>query len=49
MYEGVYVQIHVFLTLALGGEWSASWPGRVTPRERDPGKGKVKLSLCLTN
>jgi hypothetical protein len=28
-YGGVYVQIHVFLTSALvGGEWSASRPGR---------------------
>jgi hypothetical protein len=28
---GVYVQIHVFLTSApIGGEWSASRPGRFT-------------------
>jgi hypothetical protein len=34
-YGGVDVQIHIFLTLALtGGEWSASCPGRFTPRER---------------
>jgi hypothetical protein len=31
-YGGVYVQIHIFLTSALvGGEWSASRPGRFTP------------------
>jgi hypothetical protein len=36
-YEGVDVKIHVFLTLALvGGEWSASRPGRFSPRERAP-------------
>jgi hypothetical protein len=34
-YEGVDVQIHVFLTSALvGGEWSASRPCRFTPGER---------------
>jgi hypothetical protein len=37
-YGGVDVQIHVFLTSALvGGEWSASLPGRVTPGEMAPG------------
>jgi hypothetical protein len=37
-YGGVDVQFHIFLTLALvGGEWSASRPGRFTPRERAPG------------
>jgi hypothetical protein len=31
-YEGVDVQIHIFLTSALvGGEWSASRPCRFTP------------------
>jgi hypothetical protein len=31
-YGGVDVEIHVFLTSALvGGEWSASRPGRFTP------------------
>jgi hypothetical protein len=31
MYGGVYVWIHVFLTLALvGGVWSASHPGHFT-------------------
>jgi hypothetical protein len=31
-YGGVDVQIHIFLTLVLvGGEWSASRPGRFTP------------------
>jgi hypothetical protein len=35
MYGGVDILIHVFLILALvGGEWSASRPGRFTPRER---------------
>jgi hypothetical protein len=30
--------MHIFLTLALvGGEWSASRPGRFTPRESAPG------------
>jgi hypothetical protein len=33
--SGVEVQIHVFKTSVLvGGEWSASPPGRFTPRER---------------
>jgi hypothetical protein len=37
-YGGVDVEIHVFLSLALvGGEWSASRPGRFTPGERAPG------------
>jgi len=32
------VQLHALLTSALdGGEWSASHPGRFTPRERAPG------------
>jgi hypothetical protein len=32
------VQLHTFLTSALdGSEWSASRPGRFTPRERAPG------------
>jgi hypothetical protein len=32
------VQLHAFLISALnGGEWSASHPGRFTPRERAPG------------
>jgi hypothetical protein len=35
---GVEVYIHAFLTLALDrGMWSASRPGRFTPRERSPG------------
>jgi hypothetical protein len=34
----VSVQIHIFLTSVLvGGEWSASRPGRFTPSERAPG------------
>jgi hypothetical protein len=36
-YGGEDVWIHVFLTSALvGGEWSASRPGRFTPWERAP-------------
>jgi hypothetical protein len=34
---GVDVWLHVFLTLALvGGEWSASGPGRFSPRGKRP-------------
>jgi hypothetical protein len=34
---GVDVWMHIFLTSALvGGEWSASSPGRFTPGERAP-------------
>jgi hypothetical protein len=37
-YYGVEVSLHAFLTSALdGGEWSASRPGRFTPRDRAPG------------
>jgi len=37
-YWGVEVYLHAFLTSALDlGEWSASRPGRFTPRERAPG------------
>jgi hypothetical protein len=37
-YGSVDVWIHVILTSALvGGEWSASRPGRFTPGERAPG------------
>jgi hypothetical protein len=37
-YGGVDVQIRIFLTSTLvGGEWSASCPGRFTPEERAPG------------
>jgi hypothetical protein len=36
-YGGVDVSIKLFLTSALvGGEWSASCPGRFTPGERAP-------------
>jgi hypothetical protein len=36
-YGGVDVYIHVFLTSALvGGEWSASRLGRLTPGEETP-------------
>jgi hypothetical protein len=35
---GVEVEIHAYLTSALdGGKWSASLPGRFTPKERAPG------------
>jgi hypothetical protein len=36
-YGGVDVWIHVFLTSALVGDWSAARPGRFTPRERARG------------
>jgi hypothetical protein len=37
-YGAVDVWIHTFLTSApVGGEWSASRPGRFTPGERAPG------------
>jgi hypothetical protein len=36
-YGGVDVQIHVFLTSVLVGEWSASRTGRFTPRGKSPG------------
>jgi hypothetical protein len=37
-FGGVDVEIHIFLTSALvGGEWSASRPGRFTRGERAPG------------
>jgi hypothetical protein len=38
VYGGVDVETHVFLMSALvGGEWSASRPGRFTPGEIAPG------------
>jgi hypothetical protein len=51
-YGGVDVWIHVFLTSALvGGEWSASRPGRFIPGERAPGThwigGWVDLRIGL--
>jgi hypothetical protein len=37
-YGGMDVQVHIFLTWAqVGGEWSASHPGRFTSEERAPG------------
>jgi hypothetical protein len=37
MYGGVEVEFHSFLISAVdGGEWSASYPDRFTPRERAP-------------
>jgi hypothetical protein len=36
-YREVHVEISIFLASALvGGEWSASHPGRFTPGERAP-------------
>jgi hypothetical protein len=41
-YGGVDVCTHVFLTSALvGGEWSASRPGRFILGERAPGTGWI--------
>jgi hypothetical protein len=38
MYGELDVFIHIFLTSVLvGGEWSASRPGRFTPGKRAPG------------
>jgi len=38
VYCGVEIWLFTFLTSAThGGEWSASRPGRFTPRERAPG------------
>jgi hypothetical protein len=38
VYWGVDVQLHTFFDLGTRwGEWSASRPGRLTPRERAPG------------
>jgi hypothetical protein len=37
-YGGIDIEVHISLTSALvGGKWSASRPGRFTPRERAPG------------
>jgi hypothetical protein len=37
-YGGMDVYIHIFLASSLvGGEWSASRPGRFTPGEKSPG------------
>jgi hypothetical protein len=50
-YGGVDVQIHILLTSALVGEWSASRPGRFTPGERVPGThwigGLVDPTACV--
>jgi len=38
IYLGVEVQLHTFFDLDTNkGDWSASRPGRFTPRERVPG------------
>jgi hypothetical protein len=47
-YVGVDVLIHIFLTSALVGEWSASHPSHFTPMERAPGthwKGGIQLNF----
>jgi hypothetical protein len=36
MGEQRYSSTHSLTSALDGGEWSASWPGRFTPRERDP-------------
>jgi hypothetical protein len=42
-YGGMDVYIHIFFTSALaGGDWSASHPGRFTPRETVPGKHWIR-------
>jgi hypothetical protein len=51
-YGGVDVLVQVFLTSALvGGEWLASWPGRLNPKEKALGNhwigGWVGLRACL--
>jgi hypothetical protein len=40
-YEGVDVFAHVFLTSLIGGEWSASLPGRFTPGEGASGTHRI--------
>jgi hypothetical protein len=47
-YGGVDIYIHVFSTSALvGGEWSASRPGRFTPGERVPGVHWIGSWVCV--
>jgi hypothetical protein len=37
VYGGVHVYIHILLASAVvGGEWSASCPGRFTPEQKTP-------------
>jgi hypothetical protein len=46
-YGGVDIYIHIFLTLALvGGEWSASRPGRFTSEERNLGTHWIGDWVC---
>jgi hypothetical protein len=46
-YGVVVVQTHVFLTSTLvGGEWSASHPGRFTPMETVPGTYWIGGWVC---
>jgi hypothetical protein len=41
-YGGVNVETHVFITSALvGGEWSVSLPGPLTPGERAPATHRI--------
>jgi hypothetical protein len=48
-YGGVDVYILIFLTSALvGGEWSASRPGRFTPREGALGTHWIRGWVDLT-
>jgi hypothetical protein len=43
-YGRVAVQLQALLTSVLdGGEWSASQPGRLTPRERTPGTHRIGI------
>jgi hypothetical protein len=46
-YGGVDLYIHVFLESALICEWSATCPGRFTPRERAPGTHWIGVCVGL--
>jgi hypothetical protein len=47
-YEGVDVEIHVFLNSVLvGGKWSASRCGRFTPSERATGTHRIESWVKL--
>jgi hypothetical protein len=46
-YGGVDVYIHIFLISALvRGDWSASLPGRFTPREKAPGIYRIGRAIA---
>jgi hypothetical protein len=48
IYEGVDIQIHIFLTSALvGDEWSVTRPSRFTPGERAPGTHWIRCWVGL--